>query len=40
MGNTLDWVAVALVDAGEEGGAGGEVGRVPGADDGGGGCHG
>ena len=35
MGDALDWVVVALVDAGEERGAGWEVGRVARADD----CH-
>ena len=34
--DALDWVAVAGVDAGEERGAGGEVGGVAGTDGGGG----
>ena len=38
VGDALDWVAVALVDAGEEGGAGGQVGLVARTD--GDGCHG
>ena len=37
VGDALDRVAVAGVDAGEEGGAGGEVGGVAGTDDCGGG---